>query len=69
MKHAFDRIATVLGLARKPLSYDEEKQLAHDGDVAARARLAARNDVRPEILYFLAEDPAPEVLGLTRILG
>lgn len=44
-----------------PLSYEESKALASDGDAGVRARLAGREDVRPEILYFLAEDSSAEV--------
>ena len=61
MKRAFSRIAGALGVGPKPLSYEEEKLLARHEDVAVRARLAAREDVLPEILYYLAEDPSPEV--------
>ncbi len=61
MKAALNRIASAFKLSRRPLSYDEEKQLARDADMAVRAKLAGREDVRPEILYYLAEDPAPEV--------
>lgn len=42
----------------KPLSYQESQKLARHPDVAERQRLAARTDVRPEILYYLAEDPS-----------
>ncbi len=42
-------------------SYEESKQLAERGTVATRRALACREDLRPEILYFLAEDSAPEV--------
>ena len=45
------------------LSYDESKRLAHDGDPAERERLAGREDVRPEVLYFMAEDDSAEVRG------
>lgn len=41
--------------------YEEAKRLARDPNVAVRRDLAARQDLRPEILYFLAEDQAPEV--------
>jgi uncharacterized protein (DUF2336 family) len=41
--------------------YEEAKRLAARGDVFARRNLAMRDDVRPEILYYLAEDKAPEV--------
>lgn len=47
--------------AGKRRSYDETKRLAEDRDPAVRARLAERQDVRPEILYYLAEDPASQV--------
>jgi uncharacterized protein (DUF2336 family) len=43
------------------LSYEESKHLAESGDVATRRALARREDVRPEILYYLAEDAVPEV--------
>lgn len=45
------------------LSYDESKRLAHDGDRAVRERLAGREDIRPEVLYFMAEDDSAEVRG------
>lgn len=45
------------------LSYDESKRLARDGDREVRARLAGREDVRPEVLYFMAEDDSAEVRG------
>jgi uncharacterized protein (DUF2336 family) len=41
--------------------YEEAKRLARSDDLAARRKLAQRADMRPEILYFLAEDKAPEV--------
>lgn len=44
-----------------PLSYAESKALASDTDARVRARLAGREDVRPEVLYFLAEDSSAEV--------
>ncbi|MBI4184624.1 MAG: DUF2336 domain-containing protein [Proteobacteria bacterium] len=43
------------------ISYDEAKRLARDPDLAKRVVLARRRDLRPEILYYLAEDAAPEV--------
>jgi uncharacterized protein (DUF2336 family) len=46
------------GDAEAPLSYQESRKLARHPDVAERRRLAARTDVRPEILYYLAEDPS-----------
>ena len=43
------------------IPYDVAKALARDDNVEVRCDLARRGDVMPEILYFLAEDPAPEV--------
>ncbi len=42
-------------------SYEESKRLAADADPAARADLASCPDLRPEILYYLCEDPSSEV--------
>jgi uncharacterized protein (DUF2336 family) len=43
------------------ISYDEAKELAGHQDAEVRAALARREDVPPEILYFLTDDVAPEV--------
>ncbi len=43
------------------LPYEETKELASHSDPRVRQILASRADVRPELLYFLAEDPASEV--------
>lgn len=48
-------------IADATLSYDEARDLANDSDPEVRIKLAAREDLKPEILYFLAEDEAPEV--------
>lgn len=45
----------------KPIAYDEAKTLASHKDVKVRLKLAKREDLLPELLYFLAEDPSPEV--------
>src|SRR3546814_16285777 len=45
----------------KALSYEESRELANNGSDRARADLAVRIDLRPEVLYFLAEDPSTEV--------
>jgi len=42
-------------------AYEEAKRLARDPKLKVRRDLAARTDVKPEILYYLAEDAAPEV--------
>ena len=41
--------------------YEEVKRLARGDDVAARRTIAGRADMRPEILYYLAEDKATDV--------
>ncbi len=43
------------------ISFDEAKKLAAHPDANVRASLGAREDLRPELLYFLAEDKDPEV--------
>ena len=43
------------------LSYEESKDLARTGRNEQRRKLAARRDVRPEILYYLAADELVEV--------
>jgi uncharacterized protein (DUF2336 family) len=44
-----------------PLSYEESRSLAAHEDVTVRRELARRTDLRPEVLYFLAEDADVEV--------
>lgn len=52
-------------MASNPTSDDREyhrdKLTAKAGDESARLELAARADVRPEILYYLTEDESPDV--------
>ena len=43
------------------MAYLDQKRLAHDGNFEERRKLAQRDDVRPEILYYLASDPDTEV--------
>lgn len=55
----------VFGLLRaKPqanLSYEESKRMAENGSDKDRANLASRTDLRPELLYYLSQDPSSEV--------
>jgi len=51
----------VQGKEKPPITYDQEKDLARGGDDDLRADLASREDARPEILYFLAEDKSAKV--------
>lgn len=43
------------------MPYQDQKRLAHDGNSEERRELAGRDDIRPEILYYLASDPNTEV--------
>jgi len=43
-------------LNSKAISYEVAKKLARDENPEVRQALAARKDIKPEILYFLAED-------------
>ncbi len=43
------------------ISYEDSKRLVRDENPAVRADLAQRHGLRPEILYYLAEDPSPDV--------
>ncbi len=49
------------GVGEGDLTYDEAKKLARHDDDEVRRKLAARSDIKPEILYYLAEDPSAEV--------
>lgn len=43
------------------IDYDEAKNLAKHEDAKVRLKLALRDDTVPELLYFLADDPSPDV--------
>ncbi len=45
-------------------SYEDAKEMARHENLDVRRDLATRTDVTPEILYFLAEDPEPEIRKL-----
>ncbi|WP_419799178.1 MAG: DUF2336 domain-containing protein [Terasakiella sp.] len=47
--------------ANEKLTYEEMQELASHDDVSVRCLLAQREDIRPEILYYLAEDEEMEV--------
>ncbi|PHQ69464.1 MAG: hypothetical protein COB93_07955, partial [Sneathiella sp.] len=42
-------------------AYEDNKLSARSDDVVLRAEIAARDDVEPEILYYLTEDSSPIV--------
>ena len=41
---------------QEPITYEKAKELARHEDSKVRQELAARKDLKPEILYYLAED-------------
>ncbi|CAA7625864.1 DUF2336 domain-containing protein [Magnetospirillum sp. SS-4] len=51
----------LFGGTSRPLDYDKAKELAAHPDARVRSELAERQDVKAEILYFLAEDVDPDV--------
>ncbi|MBC7952139.1 MAG: DUF2336 domain-containing protein [Rhodospirillaceae bacterium] len=53
-------IKRLLGAGKK-ISYEEARATAAAQDDKARAELAGRRDIKPEILYYLAEDASVEV--------
>ncbi len=47
----------MLGLSGQRVTYEQARALLDHPDPAVRLTLAARDDLEPEILYFLARDP------------
>lgn len=45
----------------KGITYERAKELARHEDAEIRLELAGREDIKPEILYYLAEDDDPNV--------
>ncbi len=48
-------------LNEETITYDQAKELARHDDPHVRRKLAARGDLKPEVLYYLAEDEDSEV--------
>jgi len=48
------------GIGKKP-TYEKARKIASSGSVKERQKLAAHEDLEPEILYYFATDDAPEV--------
>jgi hypothetical protein len=42
-------------------TYEKAKEIAQKGSVDERRKLASREDLEPELLYYFATDEAPEV--------
>lgn len=58
---AKDRLVRMLGLPGQKITYEQARDLLDHPDPDVRASLAARDDVEPEILFFLTRDPDPAV--------
>jgi hypothetical protein len=52
--------------AAASIPYEESKRLSQSGAVADRRRVAANTALRPELLYFLAQDGNPRVRAAVR---
>ena len=59
MKKLLDRFLS--GGVGKELTYEEARELARHEDPDVRRQLADHKDTKPEILYFLTDDPSPVV--------
>ena len=66
---AKDRLVRMLGLPGQKITYEQARDLLDHSDPAVRATLAAREDVEPEILFFLARDPDAAVRRAVAING
>ena len=54
------KILRALG-KKDAITYEKAKELARHEDSDVRLELAARDDIKPEILYYMAEDEDPMV--------
>ena len=54
---AKDRLVHMLGINGQRVTYEQARALLDHPDPGVRLTLAARDDLEPEILYFLARDP------------
>lgn len=57
MTPAKDRLVHMLGISGQRVTYEQARALLDHPDPAVRLTLASRDDLEPEILYFLARDP------------
>lgn len=61
MAPAQARLVHLLGLTGKKVTYEQARDLLDHPDPEIRRALAARDDLEPEILFYLARDPDAEV--------
>ncbi len=52
-----DRLVHMLGLPGQKVTYEQARALLDHPDASVRLTLTQRDDLEPEILYFLARDP------------
>jgi uncharacterized protein (DUF2336 family) len=64
MSPAQARLVHLLGLHGQKVTYEQARDLLDHPDVEIRRALAARDDLEPEIIYYLANDPDTEVRRL-----
>jgi uncharacterized protein (DUF2336 family) len=57
MTPAKERLVHLLGLSGQKVTYEQARDLLDHPDPEVRLTLASRDDLEPEILYFLARDP------------
>lgn len=61
MSAAKTRLVHLLGLPGQKLTYEQARDLLDHPDPAVRRDLAMREDIEPEILFYLARDPDANV--------
>lgn len=61
MSSVLSRLFSFGGRTGEMMDYDEAKVMASDKKTSVRRKLAKRDDVLPELLYFLAADAEPEI--------
>src|SRR5262245_37645181 len=66
MSTAKNRLVHLLGLPGQRITYEQARDLLDHPDPAVRRDLAGREDLEPEILFYLARDPDP---GVRRVIA
>jgi hypothetical protein len=61
MTEAKAQLLRLLGSTESTIGYEQARDLLDHSDREVRAALAARTDVEPEILFYLAQDPDTDV--------
>ncbi len=61
MSSVLSRLFSFGGGSGEKMNYEEAKSMASDTKASVRRKLAKRDDVQPELLYFLAADAEPEI--------